>query len=231
MSAASRGDAGLLELAGLGDEAVALGVVDGAHVSLGDGGDGAQHALFAAAGAGAVAGDQRVVVGADHEHVAQGGGLRVRRVGGVEEAEELLRGVGQQVEEGGAGLVLGVDLFGFLHHLERLVIAAGGDAGRAALAEIADEDGEDAAGAGGLALGRGEDGVDLLIGHRHLVDDAKNCGLASVGESVDATRDFAKDLWAAACRSSFRRPCAGGSASRSRAACAIILRALAGSAT
>ena len=110
-----RGEAGhavLLELAGLGQEAVALGVEDGAHVGLGDRGDGAQHALFAAAGAGAVAGDQRVVVGADHQHVAQGRGLRVGRVGGVEEAEKLLRGVGQQIEEGGAGLVLGVDLFG-----------------------------------------------------------------------------------------------------------------------
>ncbi len=87
------------------------------------------------------------------------------------EAEVLLRSVGQQVEEGGAGFVLGVDFFGLLHHLERLVVAAGGDAGRAALAEIADKDGEDAAGAGGLALRRGEDGVDLLIGHRHLIDD------------------------------------------------------------
>ena len=107
------GCAGLFQLAGLGDEAVALGVVDGAHVSLGDGGDGAQHALFAAAGAGAVAGYERVVVGADHQHVAQCRGLRVGGVGGVEQAEVLLRRVGQQIEEGGAGFVLGVDLFGF----------------------------------------------------------------------------------------------------------------------
>ena len=123
---------------------------------------------------------------AHHEHVAQRGGLRVGRVGGVEQAEVLLRGVGQQVEEGGAGLVLGIDLFGLLHHLERLVIAAGGHAGRAALAEIADEDGEDAAGAGSLALRRGEDGVDLLIGHRHLVDDVVELRLGFGGEAVDA---------------------------------------------
>ena len=58
------------------------------------------------------------------------------------------------------------------------MVAAGGDAGRAALAEIADEDGEDAAGAGGLALGRGEDGVHLLVGHGNLVDDVENCALA-----------------------------------------------------
>ena len=139
------GDAVLFELAGLGDEAVALGVEDGAHVGLGDGGDGAEDALFTAAGAGAVAGDQGVVVGADHQHVAQGRGLGVGRVGGVEEAEILLRGVGQQIEEAGAGLVLGVDFFGFGNHAEGVVIAAGGDAGGAALAEVADEDGEDAA--------------------------------------------------------------------------------------
>jgi hypothetical protein len=166
-----------------GDEAVALGVIDGAHVGLGDSGDGAEDGLFTAAGAGAVAGDEGVVVGADHEHVAQGGGLGVGRVGGVEEAEILLRGVGQQIEEGGAGFVLGVDLFGFLHHAERVVVAAGGDAGGAAFAEIADEDGEDAAGAGGLALGRGEDGVDLLIGHGHLGDDVEELLLRLLREA------------------------------------------------
>ena len=110
------GNAALFKLAGLGDEAVALGVVDGAHVSLSDGGDGAENGLFAAAGAGAVAGYQRVVVGADHEHVAQGRGLGVGGIGGVVEAEELLRSVRQQVEEAGAGFVLGVDFFGFRHH-------------------------------------------------------------------------------------------------------------------
>ncbi len=89
------GDAGLFKFAGLGDEAVALGVEDGAHVSLSDGGDGAEDGLFTAAGAGAVSGDERVVVGADHQHIAQGCGLRVGGIGGVEEAEELLRGVWQ----------------------------------------------------------------------------------------------------------------------------------------
>ena len=82
------GYAGLFEFAGLGDEAVALGVEDGAHVGLSDGGDGAEDGLFTAAGAGAVAGDEGVVVGADHQHVAQGGGLGVGGVGGVEEAED-----------------------------------------------------------------------------------------------------------------------------------------------
>ena len=59
-------------------------------------------------------------------------------IGAVVEAEVLLRSVGQQVEEGRAGFVLGVHLFGLLHHLQRLVIAAGRDAGRAALAQVAE---------------------------------------------------------------------------------------------
>ena len=74
------------------------------------------------------------------------------------------------------------------------MIAAGGDAGRASLAEIADEDGEDAAGAGRLALRRGEDGVDLLVGHRHLVDDGEELRLGFGGEAVDGLGDFADDL-------------------------------------
>ncbi len=54
--------AGLLKIAGLGHEAIALGVEHRAHVRLGDRSDGAQHALFAAARAGAVARYQRVIV-------------------------------------------------------------------------------------------------------------------------------------------------------------------------
>jgi len=127
-------------------------VIDGAHVGLGDGGDGAQDGLFTATGAGAVAGDQGVVGGADHEHVAQGGGFGVGRVGGVEEAEVLLRGVGEQVKEAGSGGVLGVDQLGLSDHAQGVVVAAGRDAGGAALAKVGDEDGEDAAGAGGFAL-------------------------------------------------------------------------------
>ncbi len=188
------GNTVLFEVAGLGYEAICLRVEDGAHVSLSDGSDGAEHALLAAARASAVAGDQRVVVAAHHEHVAQRCGLRVRWIGCVEQAEVLLRCVGQQVEEGGAGFVFGVDFGGFLHHLERHVIAASGDAGRAAFAEIADEDGEDAAGAGGLALGRREDGVDLLIGHRHLVDDRVELRLCFGREAIDRLGDFANDL-------------------------------------
>ena len=126
----------VFELCGLGQEAVALGMEDGTHVGLGDGGDGAQDALFTAAGAGSVTGDKRVVVGAHHEHVAQRSGFGVGGVGGVEEAEVLLRGVGEQIEEAGAGHVLGIDLFGLRHHLKRVVVAASRDAGHATLAEI-----------------------------------------------------------------------------------------------
>ncbi len=69
------GRAGFLEVGGLCDETIALGVVDRAHVGFGDGGNGTQHAFFAAAGASAVAGNERVVVGPHHEHVAQRGGF------------------------------------------------------------------------------------------------------------------------------------------------------------
>src|SRR5262249_270736 len=110
------GYAGLLELAGLADEAISLGVVHGAHVGLGYRGDGSKNALLTATWAGAVASDESVVVAANHEHVAERGSLRVSRVRAVEEAEVLLRRVGQLVEEGGAGFVLGVDLLGFLDH-------------------------------------------------------------------------------------------------------------------
>ena len=187
------GDALLLQLAGLGDEAVALGVVDGAHVGLGHRGDGTEDGLFTATGAGAVTGYEGVVVGADHEHVAEGRGLGVGGVGGVEEAEVLLRSVGQQVEEAGACFVLGVDFFSLLHHAERVVIAAGSDAGCAAFAEIADEDAEDAAGAGRFTLWRGENGVHLLIGHRDFGDDVEELLLGLLREAGDRIGDVTED--------------------------------------
>ena len=154
-------------------EAIGLRVVERPHVGLGDRRDRAQDALLAAAGARAVARDQRVVVPPHHQHVAQRGGLGVLRPRVVVEAEVLLRRVGQQVEERGAGFVLGVDLFGLLHHPQRLVLAARRDARRAAFAEVRHEDREDAARARALLLRRREDRVRLLVRHRHLVDDAE----------------------------------------------------------
>ncbi len=133
---------------GLRPQPIGLRVVERTHVRFGDRRDGPQNALLAAAGARAVARHQRVVVPAHHQHVAQRGGLRVLRARVVVEAQVLLRRVGQQVQERGAGLVLRVDVLGFLHHLQRLVVAAGRDAGRAALAEVRHEDREDAAAAG-----------------------------------------------------------------------------------
>src|ERR1035441_7683349 len=100
--------ASLFQLSCLGHKAVALGVEDGAHISLGDGSDRAEHALFSATSAGSVARNQRIVVGTNHKHVAQRRGLGVGRVGGVEQAQILLRRVWQQVEEGGAGFVLSI---------------------------------------------------------------------------------------------------------------------------
>ena len=48
--------------------------------------------------------------------------------------------------------------------------------------------------AGRLALRRREDGVDLLIGHRHLVDDGVELRLGFGGEAVDGLGHFANDL-------------------------------------
>jgi hypothetical protein len=80
----------LVEAAGLRPEPVRLGVVDRPHVRLGHRCQGVQDALLAAAGAGPVAGDERVVVLAHHEVVAERGRLRVDRVLAVEEPEVLL---------------------------------------------------------------------------------------------------------------------------------------------
>ena len=112
------------------------------------------------------------------------GGLGVGRIGRVVEAEELLRCVRQQVKEVSAGGVFGVDLFGFRNHLERHMVTAGGDAGRAALAEVGDKDGKDAACAGGFALRRGEDGGDLLVGHGDFVENGEELLLCMGGEAV-----------------------------------------------
>ena len=46
-------------------------VINRPHVSLGDRGRGAEHALFAATGAGAIAADERLVVAPHHEVIAQ----------------------------------------------------------------------------------------------------------------------------------------------------------------
>ncbi len=56
-----------------------------------------------------------------------------------------------------------------------------------------DEDGEDAAGAGRLALGRGEDGIDFLIGHRDFGDDVEELIFCAGRESVDGAGDLAHD--------------------------------------
>ncbi len=138
-------DAAFFQVAGFGQKTVALGVEDGTHIGLGDRGDRAQNALLSAAGAGAIAGDQRVVGRAHHQHISQRRGLRVGRVGRVVQAQELLRSVRQQVKEVGAGGVLGIHSLGFRDHFEGVVVAASGDAGRAALTQIADKNRKNAA--------------------------------------------------------------------------------------
>ena len=85
-------------------------------------------------------------------------------------------------------------VFGLLHHLQRLVLAARRDARPAALAEVGHEDREHAAGAGGLLLRRREDRVRLLIRHRHLVDDREELALGLRREAVDDVGDLANEI-------------------------------------
>ena len=60
-------------------QAVGLLVIQRAHVGFRDGGSGAQHALLAATGARAVAGDERLVIAAHHQVIAQRGFAGIRR--------------------------------------------------------------------------------------------------------------------------------------------------------
>ena len=125
-----------LELVGFAAEAIRLRVVQRPHVRLGHRSHRPEDALLAASRAGAVARDERVVVLAHHQHVAERCRLGILRTGVVVEAEIFLRRVGEQVEERRAALMLGVDVLRLLHHAKRLMLAAGGDAGRASLAQV-----------------------------------------------------------------------------------------------
>jgi len=73
------------------------------------------------------------------------------------------------------------------------MVSAGGDAGRAAFAQIGNKDGEDAAGAWRFALGRGEDGGHLLVGHGNFIENSEELLFGLGRESVDGVGDFAKD--------------------------------------
>ena len=187
-------DAFLLQLIRLCAEPVGLRVEERPHVGFRDRRDGLEDALLAAARACAVSRYERVVVAAHHQHVAQRRGFGILRPRVVVEAEILLRGVGQQVEERGARFVLGVDLFGFLHHLQRLVFAAGRHAGRAPFAQVRHEDGEDATRAGSLLLRRREDGVRLLIRQRHPVENIEELAFGFRREPVDDVGHFPNEV-------------------------------------
>src|SRR5208337_499207 len=121
----------LAELVCLGSQAVGFSVVQRPYVGLGGGSDRAQHLLLAAARAGAIAADHRVVVVPDHQHVAQGRGLGILWMLVVVETQVLLWSIRQKVQEASASLVFGVELLGFLDHLQGFVIAAGGHTGSA----------------------------------------------------------------------------------------------------
>ena len=90
--------------------------------------------------------------------------------------------------------MLRVHLLGLLHHPQRLVLAARRHAGRASLAQVRNEDREDAARAGAPFLRRREDRIRLLISHRHLVDDVEELALGLGREAVDLVGHLLDDL-------------------------------------
>ena len=90
--------------------------------------------------------------------------------------------------------MLGVDVLGFLHHAQRLVLAARRHARGASFTEIRHEDREHAAAAGLLLLRRREDRVRLLERHRHLVDDGKELALRLIREAVDDVGHLPDDV-------------------------------------
>src|SRR5208283_3924253 len=93
------------------------------------------------------------------------------------EAQVFLRRIRQKIQEASASLVVGVDLFGFVDHLQRLVVAAGGNARGTAFAQVGYKDGEDATRPRLLSLRSRKDGVDLQVGHGNFVDDGEELAL------------------------------------------------------
>ena len=92
-------DAGIFQVRGLAAQAVGLLVIQRAHVGLGHGSRRAEHALLAATGARAVAGNERLVIAPHHQVISQRGLARIRGVHVVVKAEVFLRRVGQQARE------------------------------------------------------------------------------------------------------------------------------------
>ena len=133
----------LFELRGFRAEAIRFFVIERAHVGFGDGSGRAQNALFTAAGAGAVAGDERFVIATDHEVIAQRGFAGILRRAVVVEAEEFLARVGQETREDLRGGVLGVEILGLARHAQRIVITADLHAFAASFAKVGNENAED----------------------------------------------------------------------------------------
>ena len=90
--------------------------------------------------------------------------------------------------------MLGVHLFGFLHHLQRHVLAARRHARRAAFAQVGHEDGEHPARSGSPFFRRRENRVRFLIRQRHLIQNLKELVLGLLREPVHDVRDLADEL-------------------------------------
>ena len=194
------GHAVVFQLGGRLTQACGFLVEDRPHVGLGDGGAGAEHALFAAASTGPVAADECLVVAPHHEVVAQGGLAGVLRRVVVVQAKEFLARVRQQPAEDLRGGQFGVEFRRFAGHAQRVVVAADLHAFAAALAEVADEYGEDTAVAGFLFLNTAKDRGDVIVREGQLVNDVGElaaCLLGDGGELIDlGTEDVLERLLA-----------------------------------
>ena len=126
--------------------------------------------------------------------VAQGGLAGVLRRVVVVQAEEFLARVRQQPAEHLRGGQLGVEFRSLAGHPQCVVIAADLHALAAALAEVADKNGEQSAVAGVLFLDTAEDGGDVVVGQRQLVDDIGELATRLFGNGGELGDLRAKDV-------------------------------------
>ena len=112
----------------------------------------------------------------------------------VVQAEKLLARVRQQSAEDLRGGQFGVELRRLAGHPQGVVVAANLHALAAALAEVADENGEDAAVAGALFLDAAEDGGDVVVGQRQLIDDLGELAARLLGNRGELIHLGAEDV-------------------------------------
>src|SRR3954470_23232236 len=90
----------------------------------------------------------------------------------VVKSEEFLRRIWEEPRENLCGRQVRVEVFGLGCHAQRIVVTANLDAFAATFAKVAHEDREKPASAGSLLFQGTENGRDIRIGQRQLLDDS-----------------------------------------------------------